>query len=145
MGTKNYVSIDTLKSNIWKPIELHKHYADDWTLNLRLDYLGYSIWRISPKYVVDLCLEDRWVSLDTLQAVSVSQPVDPNNGDYHHKFHINNYGNGSLNYVVLSGDNVLEQGSVSSIKDFAIGSTSHVRTDESRKITLAITPPRLKI
>ncbi len=86
MGTKNYVSIDTLKSNIWKPIELHKHYADDWTLNLRLDYLGYSIWRISPKYVVDLCLEDRWVSLDTLQAVSVSQPVDPNNGDYHQKW-----------------------------------------------------------
>lgn len=86
MGTKNFVSIDTLKSNIWKPIELHKHSTNDWSLNIRLDYLGYSIWRISPKYVVDLCLEDRWVSLDTLQAVSVSQPVDPNNGDYHQKW-----------------------------------------------------------
>jgi len=73
--------------------------------------------------------------------------IDKNksSGDYYHKFHINNRGNGSLNYVVLSDDNVLEQGSVSSIKDFAIGSTSHVRTDKPRKVTLAITPPRLKI
>ena len=86
MGTQNYVSIDTLKSNIWKPIELHKYSTSDWTLDVRLDYLGYSIWSISPKYVADLCLEDRWVSLDTLQAVSVSQPVDPNNGDYHQKW-----------------------------------------------------------
>lgn len=86
VGTHHYVSFDTLHSAQWQPVELRKHSPKDRTLNLRLDYLGYPIWRISPMDSTDLCLEDRWVSLDTLQAVSPCTIVDSNNGDNHQKW-----------------------------------------------------------
>ncbi len=94
VNSNNYVSFDTLQSAIWRPIELHKYSSNDWTLDLRFDNLGYSIWHILPKFPVDLCLEDRWVSLDTLQAVSTNTLVDSNNGDAHQKWIIIPVGNG---------------------------------------------------
>lgn len=94
VGTNNYVSLDTLQSNIGWSIELHKYSEKDKNLNMRLDYLGYPIWRISPMDSVDLCLEDRWVSLDTLQSVSKYKTVDSNNGDNHQKWVIIPIGDG---------------------------------------------------
>lgn len=86
IGTKNFVSFDTIQSKMGWSIELHKYSAKDGTLNMRFDYLGYPIWKISPMDSVDLCLEDRWVSLDTLQSVSKYKTIDSNNGDNHQKW-----------------------------------------------------------
>ena len=67
--TGQYVSMDTLAESMLKPVVLKKYAAKDHTLLLRLDYLGFSNWRISPKDSANMCLEDRWVSLDTMAAV----------------------------------------------------------------------------
>lgn len=67
--TEQYVSMDTLAATMLKPAKLKKYATKDNTLLLRLDYLGFSNWRISPKDNVNMCLEDRWVSLDTMAAV----------------------------------------------------------------------------
>ncbi len=69
METGGYVSMDTLSGSMLKPAVLKKYSPNDRTLSLRLDYLGFSCWRIAPKDSVDMCLEDRWVSLDTLAPV----------------------------------------------------------------------------
>lgn len=94
VGTNNYVSLDTLQSNIGWSIELHKYSAKDRNLNMRFEYLGYPIWKILPMDSVDFCLEDRWVSLDTLQSVGKYRTVDSNNGDNHQKWVIIPIGNG---------------------------------------------------
>lgn len=94
VGTNNYVSLDTLQSNIGWSIELHKHSATDRNLNMRFEYLGYPIWKILPMDSVDFCLEDRWVSLDTLQSVGKYRTVDSNNGDNHQKWVIIPIGDG---------------------------------------------------
>ena len=69
METGQYVSMDTLATSMLKPVVLKKYAAKDNTLLLRLDYLGFSNWRISPKDSANMCLEDRWVKLDTMAPV----------------------------------------------------------------------------
>ena len=69
METGQYVSMDTLAASMLKPVVLKKYAAKDNTLLLRLDYLGFSNWRISPKDSANMCLEDRWVKLDTMAPV----------------------------------------------------------------------------
>jgi hypothetical protein len=67
--TKQCVSMDTLAKTMLKPVELKRYSTKDNTLLLRMDYLGFATWRIAPKDSADMCLEDRWVSLDTLAPV----------------------------------------------------------------------------
>src|SRR5574344_1711004 len=62
--TGTYVSMDTLSASLLKPINLKKYSAKDNSLLLRLDYLGFPCWKISPKDSTNMCMEDRWVSLD---------------------------------------------------------------------------------
>lgn len=85
-GSCNYVSFDTLQSTNGEPIKLRSYSAKDRTLNMRFEYLGYPMWKIMPMDNVDLCLEDRWVSLDTLQAVSKYKTIGSNKGDAHQKW-----------------------------------------------------------
>lgn len=67
--TGRCVSMDTLAKTMLKPVELKRYSTKDNTLLLRMDYLGFATWRIAPKDSTDMCLEDRWVSLDTLAPV----------------------------------------------------------------------------
>lgn len=62
--TNEYVSMDTLSASLLHPAYLKKYSEKDHSLLLRLDYLGFPCWRIMPKDSTDMCLEDRWVSLD---------------------------------------------------------------------------------
>lgn len=91
IGTKNYVSIDTLHSTIGQPITLKKFSANDKTLNLRFDYLGYPSWKISPMEQVDLCMEDHWVSLDTMSIVSKYKTIDREDEDNHYVYDVSYY------------------------------------------------------
>lgn len=67
--SKQYVSMDTLEASILKPVVLKTYTDRDSTFFLRMDYLGNYSWRILPKDSSNMCLEDRWVSLDTMAPV----------------------------------------------------------------------------
>ena len=69
VGSGMFASLDTLKSTMLKPIELHKFSEKDMSINLRLDYLGYSSWKLSPMDTTNMCMEDRWVSFDYMAPV----------------------------------------------------------------------------
>lgn len=62
--TNGFVSLDTLSSSLEKEIELKKYSVSDESLLLRLDYMGYPCWKISPKDGSDMCIENRWVSYE---------------------------------------------------------------------------------
>lgn len=59
-----FVSMDTLSAGLEKPIELKEHVDGDESFLLRFTYLGYPSWKISPKAMSDMCIENRWVSLE---------------------------------------------------------------------------------
>ena len=67
--TGHYVSMDTLSVSLLKPVNLKKYSVNDKSLLLRLDYLGYPCWRISPRDSTKMCMEDRWISLDLMAPV----------------------------------------------------------------------------
>ena len=91
VGTKNYVSFDTLQSTIGHPITLKKYSAEDQTQKLRFDYLGYPSWKISPMESVDLCLQDHWASLDTMSVISKYKTIDREDEDLHYVYDIGYY------------------------------------------------------
>ena len=94
VGTGSFVSLDTLKKTMEKPVCLHRYSAKDYSLNLRLDYMGYPCWRIMPMESSNMCIEDRWVSLDTLNAIGKYQWMSSNLGNNHQKWVIIPVGNG---------------------------------------------------
>ena len=81
VGTGSFASMDTLQASVYKPIFLRRYSAKDRNLNLRLDYLGYPCWKISPMDSINMCMEDRWVSLDTLAAVGKREFLNSNSGN----------------------------------------------------------------
>ncbi|MDO4984631.1 MAG: hypothetical protein Q4E48_02945 [Prevotella sp.] len=91
VGTKNYVSFDTLQSTIGHPITLKKYSAEDQTQKLRFDYLGYPSWKISPMENVDLCLQDHWASLDTMSIISKYKTIDREDEDIHYVYDVGYY------------------------------------------------------
>lgn len=91
VGTKNYVSFDTLRSSIGQPIALKKGSTNDKTQKLRLDYQGYPSWKISSMDNVDLCLEDHWASLDTLSIVSKYKTISREDEDQHYVYDVGYY------------------------------------------------------
>lgn len=93
-GTGNFVSLDTLKKTMEKPVLLHRYSTNDRSLNLRMDYMGYPCWRISPMDSTSMCIEDRWVSLDTLNAMGKYQWMSSNQGNNHQRWVIIPIGNG---------------------------------------------------
>lgn len=86
VSSNKYVSFDTLQTKLRQPIELRGYSANDWTLNMRIDNLGYSIWRISSMFEVNQCLEEYRDSICTLQHIRTNTIVDSNNGDSHQKW-----------------------------------------------------------
>lgn len=94
VGTGNYVSLDTLKETMEKPVFLHRYSANDRSLNLRMDYMGYPCWRIMPMDSTNICIENRWVSLDTLNAMGKYQWMSSNQGNNHQRWVIIPVGNG---------------------------------------------------
>lgn len=108
VGTKNYVSFDTLHSTIGQPITLKEFSADDNTQKLRFDYLGYPSWKISPMEQVDLCLEDHWASLDTMSVISKYKTISREDNDLHYVYDIGYYQTKYVNHqkwVIIPVDN----------------------------------------
>lgn len=91
VGTKNYVSLDTIRSTIGMPITLQKYSANDKKQKLRLDYQGYPSWKISTMDNVDMCLEDHWASLDTMSIVSKYKTIDREDKDIHYVYDVSYY------------------------------------------------------
>lgn len=91
VGTKNYVSLDTIRSTIGKPITLQKYSANDKKQKLRFDYQGYPSWKISTMDNVDMCLEDHWASLDTMSIVSKYKTIDREDEDQHYVYDVGYY------------------------------------------------------
>jgi len=67
--SKHCVSMDTLLQTMLTPIILCEYSPNNRNLDLRLDYLGYPCWKISPRDDVDMCMEDRYVSLDPMAPI----------------------------------------------------------------------------
>lgn len=91
VGTKNYVSFDTLHSTVGSPITLRKYSANDKNQKFRFDYQGYPSWKISTMDNVDLCLEDHWASLDTMSIVSKYKTIDREDEDIHYVYDVGYY------------------------------------------------------
>ena len=91
VGTKNYVSFDTIRSTIGIPITLQKYSANDKKQKFRFDYLGYPSWKISTMDNVDMCLEDHWASLDTMSIVSKYKTIDRDDEDAHYVYDVGYY------------------------------------------------------
>lgn len=94
VGTRHFVSLDTLKATMEKPVTLRKYSSNDRTLNLRLDYMGYPCWRIMPMDTINMCMEDRWVSLNPMAAVGKYSAFESNGGSEHQKWVIIPIGGG---------------------------------------------------
>lgn len=94
VGTMSYVSLDTLNATMEKPVTLHKYSSKDRTLNLRFDYMGYPCWRIMPMDTINMCMEDRWVSLNPMAAVGKYSAFESNGGSEHQKWVIIPIGGG---------------------------------------------------
>lgn len=71
VATGKCVAVDTLSDSLLKPIRLKPLDKSNRAQMLRFDYLGYPCWRIMPADSSDLCLEDRYVSLDRQAPVSI--------------------------------------------------------------------------
>jgi hypothetical protein len=91
VGTKNYVSFDTIRSTISMPITLQKYSANDKKQKLRFDYQGYPSWKISTMDNVDMCLEDHWASLDTMSIISKYKTIDRDDEDAHYVYDVSYY------------------------------------------------------
>lgn len=91
VGTKNYVSFDTIRSTIGVPITLQKYSANDRKQKLRFDYQGYPSWKISTMDNVDMCLEDHWASLDTMSIISKYKTIDRDDEDAHYVYDVSYY------------------------------------------------------
>lgn len=91
VGTKNYVSFDTIRSTIGMPITLQKYSANDKKQKLRFDYQGYPSWKISTMDNVDMCLEDHWASLDTMSIISKYKTIDRDDEDAHYVYDVSYY------------------------------------------------------
>lgn len=59
-----FLSMDTLSSGLERPVELKQYIEGNGSFLLRFTYLGYPSWKISPKDESDMCIENRWVSLE---------------------------------------------------------------------------------
>lgn len=91
VGTKNYVSFDTIRSTIGMPITLQKYSANDKKQKFRFDYQGYPSWKISTMDNVDMCLEDHWASLDTMSIISKYKTIDRDDEDVHYVYDVSYY------------------------------------------------------
>ena len=72
-ATREYISFDTLRTALLKPIELKALSSQDSLQLLRLNYLGYPCWNICSfkKDSTDLCMEAQYSLADT--AITMTQ------------------------------------------------------------------------